>query len=57
MALRQSASGTGAEPPRVCERDAYAVHGTGTGEPDYQDAMVFGYGLDGTLVYENEEQW
>jgi hypothetical protein len=35
----------------------YAVQGYGTGEPDYNDGMTFGYNLGGGFVSYEENDW
>ncbi len=36
---------------------AYALWATGSGEPDYQDATVIGFGLDGARVYHEHDDF
>ncbi len=35
----------------------YAIVGSGSGEPDYQESLVYGFDLTGKLVHEAEEQF
>jgi hypothetical protein len=36
---------------------AYAVVGFGSGEPDYNESLVYGFDLKGRLVYEDIQDW